>query len=127
MIIVSKTQISCNIVWTFKKNIAEGCPQRLSILAPAAVFNGHWRELCVVRRSAGVSSKASAAVTQRAAAGRPKRCGTSHAHIWASNAGQDTTLDTLQKALILSLLWPSPNLVIYSLNKYMVEYRSLRM
>ena len=58
-------------------------------------------QLCVVRRSAGVSSKAAAAgaaVTQRAAAGRPKRCGTSHAHIWASNAGQDTTLDTLSEA-----------------------------
>ena len=33
--------------------------------------------------------------------GRPKRCGTSHALIWASNARQDTTFDTLQKAVIL--------------------------
>ena len=63
----------------------------------------HRRELYVVGRSAGFSSKAAAgaAVSQRAAAGRPKRCGTSHALIWASNARQDTTFDTLQKTVIL--------------------------
>ena len=71
---------------------------------------GLQRELCVDGRSA-LESQAKLLLAplwlrgRRPAAGR--NAAALDAHIWASNAGQDTTLDTLQQAVIL--IWVALN------------------
>ena len=80
-------------------------------LVPNAVASkSHWRELCVDGWSA-LESQAKLLLAplwlrgRRPAAGR--NAAALDAHIWASNAGQDTTLDTLQQAVIL--IWVALN------------------
>ena len=85
------------------------------------LFYCHRRELYVVGRSAGFSSKAAAgaAVSQRAAAGR--NAAALAMPLWASNARQDTTFDTLQKEVIPIYVHIIMSLLFLKLNGFSIN------